>query len=209
LTPFPVGDRLASIDSASRNAPSPETASASAAHLAAQTRLVEEMRDQLFSLASSLARSEEGRKAAQDALKEEKDLTERKIAEAVDEDRRSRRMQEEKEKEDVAAVAAAAAMEEERKERETREQEEREKESAAVKAKEYANASPLTPPFSNNGSNSERSSNASGSLSRFSFSSASASRTPSMLDSSCSSNGDGEGGTEAYVCTSFAVALPS
>lgn len=48
------------------------------------------MRDQIFSLASSLARSEEMRKQAEESLRDELDERERRIAEAVDEDRRSR-----------------------------------------------------------------------------------------------------------------------
>jgi len=49
------------------------------------------MRDQIFSLASSLARSEEMRKQAEESLRDELDERERQIAEAVDEDRRERR----------------------------------------------------------------------------------------------------------------------
>jgi hypothetical protein len=87
--PFPsgllrptVGDRLASLT------PDENT---SVDHLTAQTRLVTEMRDQIFSLASSLARSEEMRKQAEESLRDELDERERQIAEAIDEDRRERR----------------------------------------------------------------------------------------------------------------------
>lgn len=75
-----MGDRLASL--------TPDESATD--HQSAQTRLVNEMRDQIFSLASSLARSEEMRKQAEEALREEVDVRERRIAEAVDEDRRSR-----------------------------------------------------------------------------------------------------------------------
>ncbi|CED85093.1 hypothetical protein [Phaffia rhodozyma] len=85
-----LGDRLAALDGASSSAPCANKNTTIEEHLAAQTRLINEMRDQVFALASSLARSEEARKSAEEALIEERNLQERRVAEGIDEDRRNR-----------------------------------------------------------------------------------------------------------------------
>ena len=126
-----------------------------------------EMRDQVYALASSLARSEEATRAALETVREERDIQERKIAEAVDEDRRIRQARQEQ---DIVEAI----------------EEYRRRSRAAQLAQTNT---PPTPPLSS-ASSGGGSSNASGSMSRFSFGAQPMSRTNSTWSTSESTDVD-------------------